>query len=308
LGLAAWLAVAAAFTHYRLGSGLGGQAFALPLPDAHARLLPHFLAQIPANDAVSTSSSLAPHLSERRTLYLFPNVLDAQEVLLDLTSSPYPLNWPEQRLRLLTLLQGGSFGVVDAADGYVLLRRGAPLHNVPRAAFSFSAGPPAARSRTPLAIFDGHLFLLDAQTQASSVIGAGWQETLTLDWLVDQPLATDETLAVWTNGSPRPLPPDLQGPTPTLTWRATSNWQPGQVIRIVVPDLAVARPRRLQIAWFHAQARGSGLLWLPCVDAAGRTCPLGNHFVIDAPPRRDPGTGLTPWLAALDFLWFQRGY
>jgi uncharacterized membrane protein len=306
-GLTAWLAVAAAFTHYQLGSGLGGRAFALPLPDDHARLLQRFLAQIPANDAVSTSSSLAPHLSERRTLYLFPNVLDAQEVLLDLTGSPYPLDWPEQRLRLLTLLQGGNFGVVDAADGYVLLRRGAPLRNVPPAALSFSDGPPGVRHRTPLATFDGHLFLLDAQTQASSVIGAGWQETLTLDWLVDQPMATDETLAVWTNGRPRPLPPDFQGPTPTLTWRATSNWQAGQVIRIVVPDLAVARPRRLQIAWFHARAGGSRLLWLPCVDAAGQPCPLGNHFRIEAPSRRGPGAGLAPWLAALDFLRFQGG-
>ncbi|HEY8742100.1 MAG TPA: DUF2079 domain-containing protein, partial [Chloroflexota bacterium] len=100
LAFAAWLAVAAALTHYQLGSGLGGRAFALPLPDAHARLLPRFLTQIPASDAVSTSSSLAPHLSERRRLYLFPNVLDAQEVLLDLTSSPYPLDWPAQRLTL----------------------------------------------------------------------------------------------------------------------------------------------------------------------------------------------------------------
>jgi len=300
--LAAWLAVAAALTHYQLGSGLGGRAFALPLPDAHARLLPRFLAQIPAGDAVSTSSSLAPHLSERRKLYLFPNVLDAQEVLLDLTSSSYPLNWSQQRLTLLTLLQGGSFGVADAADGYVLLRRGAPLRNLPRTAFSFSDGSVAALSQQPLATFDGHLFLLDDHIQASSVIGAGWQETLTLDWTLDQPLADDETLAVWTNGTPRPRPPDFQGPIPTLTWRATSNWQPGQVIRVVVPGLTVAYPGQLQIAWFHPKAEGSGLDWLPCVNASGQTCPLGNHYVIGAPPVVGSGAGLMPWLAALNYL------
>ncbi|MGI8914787.1 MAG: DUF2079 domain-containing protein [Chloroflexota bacterium] len=301
--LSAWLAGTAAFTHYQMGSGLGGHAFALALPDAHARLLPRFLAQIPATDAVSTGSSLAPHLSERQHLYLFPNVLDAQEVLLDLTGTPYPLSWSEQRLRLLALLQTGTFGVADAADGYVLLRRGAPVRNLPRTTFSFIDGPSAAINSRPLATFGGHMFLRDAHVQATSIIGAGWQETLTLDWTVDQPPAEDETLAVWTSGTPRPQPQDFQGETPALTWRATSNWQPDTVIRVVVSGLAVTQPTRLQIAWFHPKAETAGLDWLPCVDAAGQVCPFGNRFVVSALATPTGWPGSAPWRAALSLLW-----
>src|SRR6185312_10622421 len=150
LTLAAALALSAAFTHYVSGAGPGSRAFQVVQPSTHDRLLARFLAEIPPNDAVSATSALAPHLSHRRALYLFPNVLDAQEVLLDLTADPFPLDRPAQRTRLLSLLRGG-FGVVDAQDGFVLLRRGAPVVNLPPAAFSFTDGPTALAGRAPLA-------------------------------------------------------------------------------------------------------------------------------------------------------------
>jgi len=293
VALAAWLATAAGVTHYQLGAGPGGRAFSLAAPDAHARQLARFLAQIPADDAVSTSSSLAPHLSHRQELYLFPNILDAQDILLDLTTSPFPVSWEDQRVRLLGLLQTGDFGVADAADGYVLLRRGAPLRNLPRDTFSFVDGPFAASVEQPLATF-GPLILLGADIRDSKVIGIGWQETLTLDVMLDQPVAEDDVLAVWTGGTPRPLPPDFAGAVPALIWRPTSNWQPGQIMHVAVPPLAVAQPQALQIGWFNQASPTGPVHWLPCVEAGGDACPLDSHFVVS-----DAGQPATPGVLRL---------
>lgn len=288
VALAAWLALGAIATHYQLGAGPGGRAWTLQRPDAHARLLSRFLAEIPPDAPVSTTSALAPHLTHRREIYLFPNVLDAQDILLDLTAAPYPLSWGDQRVRLLDLLRGGGFGVVDAADGYVLLRRGASVANLPPAAFSFTQGPAAALARRPEATFGG-LSLLDATIRQSAVIGAGWQETLTMDWSVNQPQTNNAILAVWTNGTPRPVPPDFRDETPSLVWLPTSNWQPGQAVRIVTPPLAVKRPTALQVGWFLQDPPQAPIHWLPCVEAGGAPCPLGTHFVVLGRANRRPG-------------------
>ena len=302
--LASGLAVSSIVTHYQLGAGPGGAALSVPIPSAHARLLRRFLAEIPPGDAVSTTSNLAPHLSHRAKLYLFPNVLDAQEVLLDLTTSPFPLSWGDQRLRLFDLLRGG-FGVADAADGYVLLRRGTPLRNLPRDTFTFTDGPAGAAASPPLATFGGTMVLLSARIHTSAVIGAGRQESLTLDWTVTTPVTANLILAVWTNGTPRPVPPDFQGETPTLVWRPTSNWQPGDVVRLDVPALPVTQPGPLQIAWFRQDTPNEPLTWQPCVDAAGRPCPLGSHYVVRSSTGRAAcgapfGPVLGPWLAAFE--------
>ncbi|GEM_PF-835963 len=281
--LAAVLGVSAAGTHFVLGAGPGGQSFD-PVPaDAHARLLSRFLAEIPPDDAVSASSALAPHLSHRDKLYLFPNVLDAQDILLDLTTSPFPTSWSDQRLRVLSLLRQGDFGVVDAMDGYVLLRRGAPTMNLPADALGFFEGPFDERSRAPLATFDGNIKLVSASSRVDAVLGAGWSESVTLDWVADGPVLDDLALAVWADGTPRPVSPDFAGETPSLVWRPTSSWQPEMVIRVTVPAVAVARPGPLQVGWVHTDAQGHLSDWSICTDAAGQSCPLGSHFVLPPP-------------------------
>lgn len=266
-----------------LGAGPGGQSFDPAPADAHARLLSRFLAEIPPDDAVSASSALAPHLSHRAQLYLFPNVLDAQDILLDLTTSPFPTGWSDQRLRVLSLLRQGDFGVVDAMDGYLLLRRGAAAMDLPAAALSFSEGPLYELSRAPLATFDGNIKLVGASSRVGAVLGAGWNESATLDWVVDGPVTRDLVLAVWADGTPRPVAPDIAGETPALVWRPTSSWQPGTVIRVIVPAVAVARPGPIQVGWVHADAQGHLSDWSVCTDAAGQSCPLGSHFVLPPP-------------------------
>jgi uncharacterized membrane protein len=47
--------------------------FVRPQVTAHDQLAAHFLQEIPADASVSTQSTLVPHLSQRRSIYLFPS-------------------------------------------------------------------------------------------------------------------------------------------------------------------------------------------------------------------------------------------
>ena len=98
----------------------------------HDRLGARFLTQVPPNVAVSAQSDLAPHISNRRTLYVFPTVNDAEYVVLDATSTIFPVHLfpidgmsPEEAYveYIRRLLDDGGFQVIDAEDGWFLLKR-----------------------------------------------------------------------------------------------------------------------------------------------------------------------------------------
>jgi uncharacterized membrane protein len=119
----AWVLLTSLGYHRWQGfSPLGGRWRWPPLT-AHARLLPRFLAQIPADAAVTTQPPLYPHLSARQHLYLVPALNDAAYVLLDVTarSDMHPNDLHDLFQRLVS---SGDFTIADAADGYILLRRG----------------------------------------------------------------------------------------------------------------------------------------------------------------------------------------
>lgn len=60
-----------------------------PAPGEHLRALDAAVGMIPDNARVSASNQIGPHLSQRRYLYLFPNIKDAEYVILDETEPGY---------------------------------------------------------------------------------------------------------------------------------------------------------------------------------------------------------------------------
>ena len=134
----AWVLLTSLGYHRWQGfSPLGGR-WRWPSPTAHARLLPRFLAQIPAEAAVATQPPLYPHLSARQHLYLVPALNDAAYVLLDVTarSGMHP-NDLHDFFQLL--VSSGEFTITDAADGYILLQRGASgVRQLPDEFYSFA--------------------------------------------------------------------------------------------------------------------------------------------------------------------------
>jgi uncharacterized membrane protein len=99
---------------------------------AHTRLGQRFLDQIPSEAVISAQSNLAPHVSERAKVYVFPTVLDAEYVFLDATSEIFPVHLfpidgfsPEEAYveYIRRLLESEGFVVADSEDGWALLVR-----------------------------------------------------------------------------------------------------------------------------------------------------------------------------------------
>ncbi|MBV9690355.1 MAG: DUF2079 domain-containing protein [Ktedonobacteraceae bacterium] len=103
--------------------------FQWPQTNAHLALADRFIAMIPPTASVSAQSNLVPHISERRSIYLFPYADDeADYIFLDVTSNTiYPFfGSPDYIREVKAVILGGHYGVVAAEDGYLLLKRGLP--------------------------------------------------------------------------------------------------------------------------------------------------------------------------------------
>jgi uncharacterized membrane protein len=108
----------------------------------HVGTIRRFMAQIPADASVSTTSHIVPHLSSRREIVRFPllqvrtdtdEVIQAEYVLLDLAQpQQYQAVFRDERDRLTTMLRGvnpivdQSYGVQGFADGVLFLQRDQP--------------------------------------------------------------------------------------------------------------------------------------------------------------------------------------
>ena len=82
-------------------------------------------ANLPPDVAVSATSALVPRVSRRASVYVFPAVLNADFVFLDLRASPAPTSAGDVFLRVRELLSEGGWRVDSAQDGLLLLRRAA---------------------------------------------------------------------------------------------------------------------------------------------------------------------------------------
>ena len=111
------------------------RGFLWPAVTAHSRLASRFLQEIPATASVTTQTKLGPHLSEREEIYLFPyGVGQAQYIFLDTTGSFFPYkSYSDFASEARAILQGGSYGVIDLEDGYLLLEKGSPPQHVAQA-------------------------------------------------------------------------------------------------------------------------------------------------------------------------------
>ena len=65
-------------------------SFKIPSIDRYSYIY-QALEKIPNNVALSAQSPLVPHLANREKIYLFPEVLDAEYIILDTDLSAYPL-------------------------------------------------------------------------------------------------------------------------------------------------------------------------------------------------------------------------
>jgi uncharacterized membrane protein len=142
--LVGYIVVLSLFNHLLRGRTPLSAIFVMPRVTAHDRLAARFLDQIPPEAIVSAQNPFVSHLSHRPSVYIFPRVDDDTEWLffdvgVEVPQAIYPFdNWPAYHAAVTEFLGGDTFGLVDAADGYLLLRRGAPSRLLPESFYTFA--------------------------------------------------------------------------------------------------------------------------------------------------------------------------
>ncbi|MCC9078825.1 DUF2079 domain-containing protein [Litorilinea aerophila] len=283
--LCLWILGWALATYGQAGRGpLGGRYDPTPIT-THARLLSRFLAQIPADAAVTATAAVHPHLSHRRFVYQFPIGLEppspegsrAEWALLDVTTAT-DMAPGDVKARVEAML-AGEWGVVDGADGYLLLRKGDPDKQIPNAFYDFARAPRPS----------GDLPLDTSRLTLVSVAARDWprwrQTTLELRWYVGpdfDPAAWPDLpqLEVWTPAGDRVYTLSDALP-PALVWYPPDRWRPGETVRVTTLPLYLPR------SWGVVIPPSEAVAIVPSLALAQST-----EGTLVAAYRRMPGEGL----------------
>lgn len=225
-----WLLGWSGATYHAAGRGPFAARYDPTPMTAHHRLLRRFTEQIPEDAAVTATAAVHPHLSLRRYIYQFPIGLaelntagQADWALLDVTTNT-DMAPGDLKSRVDTLL-AGAWGVVDGADGFLLLRRDNPNKVIPDAFYAFARGEAIAA---------------EPRAAASALTFVGAHVT---DWPRWRQTQVETCWQVGAGFSSAPVAPQMEiiGPVgdllysfstapPALLWYPPEWWQVGETV------------------------------------------------------------------------------
>lgn len=281
----AWLLVWAGGNYLLHGRGpLAGRYDQTPVL-AHHQLLDRFTAQIPPDAALTATAAVHPHVSHRRYVYQFPLGLDAPVpadwALLDVTTNTDMA--PGDLKTAVDAMLAGDWGVVDAADGFLLLSKSAASKEIPAEFYSFvrpHAGETAGDKPRQLL----SLQALDWPRWRQTKLAATWQIGSTFD-----PAAAPPQLSIVTPQGDTVATLAAAAP-PGLAWLPPTAWRTGDEIRLTTLDLTLP-------PIFAVQAGGDEATG-PAVFVRGPRGAL-QQLVERVDEAGDLGKALQPYLGSL---------
>ncbi len=255
---------------------LGGE-YVYPAQTTHQQLLARFLAEIPPDVPVSTTTTLFPHLSHRLKLYRFPTILDAQYILLDVSQSN-TTNPVDYRVNYLNALKQG-FGIRDAVDGYILLQRGVAQKDLPDGFYTFVRGCECVLPQNPVQVdFGDKVRMLGYDVKQDD-----WHRVYLRTYWTRLPTMDDN------NYTPFPFFPDADGnpradaQLPDLLiqfWYPTSRWQGDEIVTIDTTPIDVGARAQIGVGMFFGATWSDAEFYLTPktsapISADGRWVSLG---------------------------------
>lgn len=247
-GIITVLAVTLAYHAIAGYTPIGGEYF-WPEQTAHHQLLDRFVKQIPPDAPAMTTSSLFPHLSHRRMLYRFgqlPVPANVDYILLDV-SQAITQNPVDYVMHYRDALKQG-FGIQDALDGYILLRRGVARQDLPDEFYNFLRACHCVLPENPVRIdFQDKLRLLGYDIKQDD-----WQRVyLRMYW--ERLPGLDNNFAIFPffpdeDGNPRADAqlPDLMFPF----WYPTLRWQKDEVIAVETTPMDAGARAKIGVGVF----------------------------------------------------------
>jgi len=233
------------------GAGPLGGNYAPALVTEHGAPRGHACQESSPERSVSASSALVPRVSRRPSVYVFPAVLDAEYVFVDLRASPAPTSAGDAFRRVRGLLADGGWTVDAADDGLLLLHRepDAPPTDIAMLSNILEAQRHVRRDRK-VGFLDGRVSFLSASLEPSpdgAVDVDGPRGILHTLWRAEQPLPTGTRLDFWLdlrNGERLHVwehRPALVGPP--------ERWTPGEPVAVDIADVPMRQFLSWQAAW-----------------------------------------------------------
>lgn len=232
-GLAGAMLLATLFYHRGHGATPLAASWQWPTVTGHHRIGAALLATLPLEAAISAQSPINPHLSQRERIYRFPDVRDADLLVLDVTVSDLFFHPNDLRREVEERLASGAWGVQSARDGWLVLHRCGPdsppcSPTLPDGFYSYARAPSAAPQHRADVTFGDALRLH----------GYDWEphpegSRVRLYWEALRPIR--EPLRI----EPRFTSPDwqttledaTQGPLMETVWYPPTQWQLGEIIQ-----------------------------------------------------------------------------
>jgi uncharacterized membrane protein len=201
--------------------------FSWPQITEHVRIGHTLLAQIPADAIVSAQSDLGPQISHREHIYLFPRVDDADFVVLDVTSTIYPMVNYEQYWQEVMGVLAQDFGVVHSQDGYLILKRGEENKVISTDFYTFALLEESVEPEYKvMADFEPGIHLLGFDTRQ---IRNRWVHLVSY-WLLTEPVTEELNVELFIRDSNKSV---VASQLPHTTyWLSISEWPAGQVVAV----------------------------------------------------------------------------
>ncbi len=243
-----WLLIGASIYHYLRGYSPLSENFYWPGITAHHQRFARFAAQVPRDARVSLTPPLFPHLSHREMIYDFPVIADADYLLLD-ASGVTDMHPKDFFATVSGLLSGGQFGIIDSADGYILLMRGAPSTPLPDAFFDFVRAPDVQPQYRADIVFGDALKLIGYDV----IVDVRWhQVSMRLYWQALRPLETDLRLYPFYHDEHGNVIEDTsQRPMVATVWYPPQRWPVGETIQTQTIAWDVGRSFAIAVGAMH---------------------------------------------------------
>jgi uncharacterized membrane protein len=200
-----------------------------PTITEHHRLLSRFADQIPPDAALSTTPPLFPHFSHRQRIHQFPVFTDAEYILLD-AASVTDMNPNDFRQSFLDLF-AFDFLIMDASDGYILLRKSLEgSETLPDEFYSFVRVDAASPDYPYHIDFEDSLRFLGF----SIIDDPLWQLTrVRMYWeVLKEPTDSLRIYPFFLNRDAEIVEDTRQRPLVGAVWYPPSEWQAGDILQL----------------------------------------------------------------------------
>jgi hypothetical protein len=182
---------------------------------------------------VSIQANLFPHLSQRERAYLWPDPRDKDYIVLDVSDPSFWNRDGAQEQIESDLRHNRQFGWVVARDGYLVLKKGAPVRPLPDSFYSFArVTDPDIQYPMTIDFGDKVRFL-----GFTPIYEREEEVRYNLYFQALQPLGEDYGVVLYLADAQGNVVGGTDRTQPVPVWYPTSRWQPGETIQVTANTL-----------------------------------------------------------------------